>query len=191
MMIGPYRSAHLLQSLRLRIRAVAMPLALGAALCLSANVTASAADTKLSAGDTQFVEDASQADATEIAASKLALTNASDPRVKKFAQQMIADHTKLARGLDVIATQKGLGKAPGADSALVGKLQGLKGADFDRLYVDEVAVGGHQKAVELFQKESETGEDPQLKGAATRALPIIRHHLAMAQQLANAHKASS
>ena len=179
MTIRPFRSF---------VRAFAAPavLALGVVACLPAS-----ADTKLSPGDTQFVQDASQAGATEIAASKLALTNSSSPQVRKFAQQMIADHTKLARSLDVVATEKGLGAAPGADSALVGKLQGLKGDDFDKAYIDEVAVGGHQKAVELFQKESENGADPQLKGAASRALPTIRHHLAMAQQLANARKASS
>lgn len=170
------------------VRAVLLPamLALGTATWMPAS-----AETRLSPGDTQFVQDASQAGATEIAASKLALANSSDPQVKKFAQQMIADHTKLARSLDVVATEKGLGQAPGADSALVGKLQGLKGAEFDKVYIDEVAVGGHQKAVELFRKESESGTDPQLKGAAARALPVIRHHLAMAQQLANARKASS
>jgi putative membrane protein len=179
MTIRPFRSL---------VRAVALPavIALGATTCVIAS-----AQSKLSPADTQFVQDASQAGATEIAASKLALTNSSNPQVKKFAGQMIADHTKLARSLDVVATQKGLGKAPGADSALVGKLQGLKGDDFDRLYIDEVAMGGHQKAVELFQKESESGNDAQLKAAATRALPTIRHHLAMAQQLANARKASS
>lgn len=179
MTIRPFRSF---------VRAVAAPavLALGVVACLPAS-----ADTKLSPGDTQFVQDASQAGATEIAASKLALTNSSNPQVRKFAQQMIADHAKLARSLDVVATEKGLGSSPGADSALVGKLQGLKGDDFDKAYIDEVAVGGHQKAVELFQKESESGTDPQLKGAATHALPTIRHHLAMAQQLANARKASS
>lgn len=179
MTIRPFRSF---------VRAVAAPavLALGVVACLPAS-----ADTKLSPGDTQFVQDASQAGATEIAASKLALTNSSNPQVRKFAQQMIADHAKLARSLDVVATEKGLGPSPGADSALVGKLQGLKGDDFDKAYIDEVAVGGHQKAVELFQKESESGMDPQLKGAATHALPTIRHHLAMAQQLANARKASS
>ncbi|BEU24603.1 DUF4142 domain-containing protein [Paraburkholderia sp. 22B1P] len=179
MTIRPFRSF---------VRAFAAPavLALGVVACLPVS-----ANTKLSPGDTQFVQDASQAGATEIAASKLALTNSSNPQVRKFAQQMIADHTKLARSLDVVATEKGLGAAPGADSALVGKLQGLKGDDFDKAYIDEVAVGGHQKAVELFQKESESGTDPQLKGAATHALPTIRHHLAMAQQLANARKASS
>ncbi|ACC74377.1 DUF4142 domain-containing protein [Paraburkholderia phymatum] len=182
MIIRPYRSFRSL------LRACALPaaIALGAAACLPAS-----AQTQLSPGDTQFAQDASQAGATEIAASKLALSSSSNAQVKKFAQQMIADHTKLARSLDVVATQKGLGKSPGADSALIGKLQGLKGDDFDKLYIDEVAVSGHQKAVELFQKESESGTDAQLKAAATRALPTIRHHLAMAQQLANARKASS
>src|SRR5579859_6885761 len=97
MTIRPFRSF---------VRAFAAPavLALGVVACLPAS-----ADTKLSPGDTQFVQDASQAGATEIAASKLALTNSSSPQVRKFAQQMIADHTKLARSLDVVATEKGLG----------------------------------------------------------------------------------
>ncbi|SIT46788.1 conserved exported hypothetical protein [Paraburkholderia piptadeniae] len=168
------------------VRAAVLPalVALGAATCVVS------AQTQLSPGDQQFVQDASQAGATEIAASKLALKNSSDPQVRKFAQQMIADHMRLARSLDVVAAGKGLGKAPGADSALVGKLQALNGADFDNAYMDEVAVGGHQKAVELFQKESESGQDAQLKSAATRALPVIRHHLQLAQQLADARKAS-
>ena len=141
--------------------------------------------------DQQFVQDASQAGATEIAASKLALQRSNNPRIKQFAQQMIADHTKLARNLDVIASEKGLGAPPGADAALLGKLQTLQGADFDQAFVEQVAVGGHRKAVELFQKESQSGQNEQLKSAAAHALPVIKHHLAMAQQLAAATKAAS
>lgn len=150
-----------------------------------------AAQTKLSVADQQFVQDASQAGATEIAASKLALKNSNDPQVKKFASRMITDHTKLARNLDVIAQKKGMKTPPSADSAVIGKLQGLKGADFDQAYIADVALEGHQKAVEVFQKESENGADPQLKAAATKALPIIKHHLAMAQQLGHAKKSTS
>ena len=175
MTIRPYRSL---------IRAVALTAA------IAFGAMHASAQTKLSPADTQFVQDASQAGATEIAASKLALTNSSNPQVKKFAGEMIADHTRLARSLDVIATQKGLGKSPGADSALVGKLQGLKGDAFDKLYIDEVAMGGHQKAVELFRKESESGSDAALKAAANKALPVISHHDAMARQLAQTKAAS-
>jgi putative membrane protein len=82
-----------------------MTLALGLSVASIGAVHAQASDapasdapvsgTKLSPADQQFVQDASQADATEIAASKIALKNSSNPHVKKFAQQMIVDHTKL------------------------------------------------------------------------------------------------
>jgi putative membrane protein len=146
---------------------------------------------KLSPADQLFVQVASQADATEIAASKIALRNSSDPHVKTFAQQMITDHTKLSHSMGALAARKGLGATPAADSALVGKLQTLKGKEFDQAYVEQVALEGHQKAVDLFQKESESGTDAQLKAAATHALPTIKHHLAMAQQLAGAMNSSS
>jgi putative membrane protein len=181
-------------SFKYTLRASVVAVTLGVAALGSAHAQSSAAaatEGKLSAADQQFVQDASQAGATEIEASKLALKNSSDPQVKKFATQMIADHSKLARNLDVIAAKKGMKAPPAADSAVIGKLQELKGADFDKAYIDQVAVGGHQKAVELFQKESDSGADPQLKAAATKALPVIKHHLAMAQQLGSAAKSTS
>ena len=124
------------------------------------------------------MQDASQSDATEIAASKVALKNSSDPHVKKFAQQMITDHTKLSHAMAALVSKKGFTSTPSADSALVGKLQTLKGKE------------AHQRAVDLFQQESTSGTDAQLKAAAQHALPTIKHHLAMAQQLAGAMKGS-
>ena len=66
-----------------------------------------------------------------------------------------------------------------------------EGAEFDTAYIDKVAVGGHEKAVELFRTESQSGNDAALKAAAAKALPIISHHLAMAQQLAKAKAGAS
>ncbi|KND57876.1 putative exported protein [Candidatus Paraburkholderia schumanniana] len=141
---------------------------------------------KLSTVDQQFLQDAGQAGATEIAASKLALTRAGDPQVREFAERMIVDHTKLARNLDVIAKRHGITAPPATDSSLIGSLKNLQGADFDRAYIEEVAVAVHQKAVELFRKESENGNDTALKAAANKALPVISHHYhyAMARQFA-------
>jgi putative membrane protein len=144
---------------------------------------------KLSTVDQQFMQDAGAASATEIAASKLALTRSGDKQVNDFAQRMIADHTKLARNLDVIAKRHGITTPPASDSSVVGSLQNLEGAEFDKAYIEKVALAGHQKAVELFTKESENGNDAALKAAAAKALPIIRHHYAMAQQLAKAKSA--
>jgi putative membrane protein len=182
---------HSLSALTL---AALVPLGVGAwwpGVAAAQTDASASAPARLSPSDQQFVQDASQAGATEIAASKLALQRSNNPLIKQFAQQMIADHTKLARNLDVIASEKGLGAPPGADAALLGKLQTLQGADFDRAFVEQVAVGGHRKAVELFQKESQSGQNEQLKSAAAHALPVIKHHLAMAQQLAAATKAAS
>jgi len=139
---------------------------------------------KLSPADQQFVQDAGTAGATEIAAGKLALTHSSDAQVKSFAQRMIADHTQLARNLDIVAKRQGITAAPSADASVTGSLESLHGADFDKAYIAQVAVNGHRKAVALFSAESKDGSNAQLKNVAARALPIIKHHYAMAQQLA-------
>lgn len=167
---------------------------IGAAYAQASDAPASDAPvsgTKLSPADQQFVQDASQSDATEIAASKIALKNSSDPHVKKFAQQMITDHTKLSHSMGALVSKKGFKPTPSADSALVGKLQTLKGKEFDQAYVEQVGVEAHQRAVDLFQQESTSGTDSQIKAAAAKALPIIKHHLSMAQQLAGSMKGSS
>ncbi|SAK59776.1 DUF4142 domain-containing protein [Caballeronia ptereochthonis] len=156
----------------------------------AAQSTQSAQSQKLSTIDQQFLQDAGQAGATEIAASKLALTHASDRQVKEFAQRMIVDHTKLARNLDVLAKRHGITAPPAADTAVIGSLQNLQGAEFDKAYIEKVAVGGHRKAVELFRKESESGNDTALKAAASKALPVISHHYEMARQLAGSKAAS-
>jgi putative membrane protein len=175
-----------------------MTVALGLSVACVGAVHAQASDapaseapvggTKLSPADTQFVQDASTSDATEIAASKIALKNSNDPHVRKFAQQMIADHTKLSHGMAALVSKKGFTTTPSADSALVGKLQSLKGKAFDQAYVEQVGVEAHQRAVDLFERQSQSGTDAQLKAAAAKALPIIKHHLAMAQQLAGEMK---
>jgi putative membrane protein len=146
---------------------------------------------KLSPADQEFVQTASQSDATEIAASKVALKNSHDPHVRKFAQQMITDHTKLSHQMAALVSKKGYTATPAADSALVGKLQTLKGNEFDQAYVEQVGVEAHQRAVDLFTQESQSGTDPQLKAAAGHALPTIKHHLEMAEQLAGGMKGAS
>jgi putative membrane protein len=186
------KSTHFLAVATVALGLAAVPT--GAAYAQASDAPASDAPvggTKLTPADQQFVQDASQADATEIAASKVALKNSSDPRVKKFAQQMITEHTKLSLGMAVLVAKQGFTSTPSADSALVGKLQTLKGKEFDQAYVEQIGVEAHQRAVDLFQQESQSGTNAQLKAAAKHALPTIKHHLEMAQQLAGAMKDSS
>jgi len=148
--------------------------------------SAGSAQDKLSTVDQQFVQDAGTAGATEIAASKLVLSNSSDTQVKAFAQRMLADHTRLARNLDVAAKRHGITVAPSADASVTGSLETLHGDAFDKAYIQQVALAGHQKAITVFSTESMKGNDALLKNTAARALPIIKHHYAMAQQMAKA-----
>lgn len=160
----------------------AAPVASGASPVSAAS--SSSAKGKLSTIDQQFVLEAGTAGATEIAASKLALSNSSDTQVKAFAQRMVADHTRLARYLDAAAMHHGITEAPSADAAVTGSLETLHGAAFDKVYIQQVALNGHQKAITVFSTESMKGNDALLKNTAAKALPIIKHHYAMAQQLA-------
>ncbi|HKG20643.1 MAG TPA: DUF4142 domain-containing protein, partial [Blastocatellia bacterium] len=67
--------------------------------------------------------------------------------------------------------------------ALVSKLSGLSGAEFDREYMRQM-VKDHSDAVELFQKEASRGKDADLKGFAAKTLPALQEHLRMARELA-------
>jgi putative membrane protein len=61
----------------------------------------------------------------------------------------------------------------------------LHGKQFDSVYIQQVALAGHKKAVAAFQAEADGGQNAALKKAAQKALPTIKEHLAMAQQLAD------
>jgi len=48
-------------------------------------------------------------------------------------------------------------------------------------------VKDHQEAVDLFDEEAKSGQDPALKAFAAQTLPTLEHHLAMAKALTGEH----
>jgi putative membrane protein len=134
--------------------------------------------------DKEFVQAASMSSSTEIDASKLAEKQSSDKDVKSFAHHMMMDHTKLTVQLKMAAPHGVTVPKDNSDTAVLDSLKGLHGTEFDRVYIKQVGVEGHQKAVEAFKKESEGGQNDSLKKAAQKALPTIQEHLKMAEALA-------
>jgi predicted outer membrane protein len=134
--------------------------------------------------DSDFVQAAATAGSTEIDASKLALHQSNNKNVKTFAHQMIADHTKLAAQLKRVAARSGEVAQGASDPSVLNALSGLSGNEFDRKYVETVALEGHEQAIMAFEKEIADGQNAQLKRTAQEALPIIKHHYQMAQDLA-------
>ncbi|MGU3493894.1 DUF4142 domain-containing protein [Xanthobacteraceae bacterium A53D] len=129
----------------------------------------------------RFVETAAIAGLFEIETSKIALERSSNPEVKKFAEMMVDDHTRIAANLKIAAkAADGDMKVPDAlDSghdAVLRKLKAATGADFDTLYV-QIQTTAHEEAVGLFGAFSKDGDQSALKAFATETLPTLQKHL--------------
>ncbi|WP_345817588.1 DUF4142 domain-containing protein (plasmid) [Paraburkholderia sp. PREW-6R] len=135
--------------------------------------------------DKDFVQAASMSSSTEIDASKLATSHSSDKDVKSFAHHMILDHTKLTVQLKMAAPHGVTVPKDNSDTAVLDSLKPLKGADFDKAYITKVGLEGHKQAIAAFEKEASDGQNADLKKAAQKALPTIKEHYQMAQQLAS------
>jgi putative membrane protein len=130
----------------------------------------------------EFTNKAAIGNMFEIETSELAANQASDPAIKSFAQQMIADHGKASQDLMTAATAQGGVTVPAdldqphADK--LAQLQAATGADFDRLYV-QMQTDAHVEAVGLFAGYSTGGSPGPLKDFATATLPTLQHHYDM------------
>lgn len=138
-----------------------------------------------SSTDTEFVTKAAQAGMAEVAAGKVAESHGQSAAVKAFGKRMVADHSKAGDELKQVATKSGakLPSSPSTEQQEAGRrLEGMKGADFDRAYAEQM-VKDHQEAVALFQSEASSGGDADLKSFAQKTLPTLQEHLRMAQAL--------
>jgi putative membrane protein len=144
------------------------------------------AQTPIPPSPKDFVMAASQSDQYEVFAANVAALQGQDPRVRTFAQQMIAEHTRLAEDIRRAAMASGMPPPePGMSSdqaSLLSSLQSVRGADFDKTYARQQELA-HAQAIVVDESFAMAGSDPNLRKAAQSALPSIRYHLKMAQQL--------
>ena len=140
--------------------------------------------------DYEFAVEAANGGMLEVALGKLAQTKASSPKVVEFAKMMVTDHSKANAELKAIAGAKFitlpaiLSNAFQKDYDDMAKLDKM---DFDKAYTDYM-VKDHKEDIDEFKKEAESGKDAELKAFATKHVPILQHHLEMAQQANDAVK---
>ncbi|MFM0217524.1 MULTISPECIES: DUF4142 domain-containing protein [Paraburkholderia] len=146
---------------------------------------AAAADAgRLHAADQTFIADGTKAVATQRDAARIANSRSTDRDVKAFAERVSTDNAKISDALRA-ASPRGVDVPKNdPDTAVLASINNLRGAEFDKAYIEQVALAGEQKALSAFQAEIASGRDPQLKDAAKKALPTIQEHYAMAQELA-------
>ncbi|MBV8819044.1 MAG: DUF4142 domain-containing protein [Acidobacteriaceae bacterium] len=132
--------------------------------------------------DSAFMMKAAQGGLAEVQLANLAQQHATNPAVKTFAQHMIDDHTKANDELKALASQKSVTlptDLDAKDQASMDKLSKLNGAAFDKAYMKNMVMD-HKKTVAEFQKESNSGKDPDVKAWASKTLPTLQNHLQMA-----------
>lgn len=135
--------------------------------------------------DAMFLSTAAQANLGEVDAGRLAEQKASDSDVRKFGQHMVEDHTAANGELVSLARRKGITVPSETDSEhkkIASKLANLSGAEFDRKYM-EAMVNGHQKVVALFEANSKSARDADIRAFAEGQLPTLRKHLKMARDI--------
>lgn len=134
-----------------------------------------------------YVAQAATGDMYEIESSKLALERSTSDAVKKFAQQMVTDHTATTAKLKAAIAAGGLNLTPPAalDARRQGMLDNLRAAtaaDFDQVYLDQ-QTAAHSEALTVHSSYAEDGENPALKTLAAETAPKVQHHLDMVKQL--------
>jgi putative membrane protein len=141
---------------------------------------------KVAGPDRKFMVTAAQDGMAEVKLGKLAQERASNNEVRDFGQHMVTEHSKANEELKSLASSKGVTLPQNVSKkhqVTFDRLSGLSGSAFDKAYMSAMVMD-HQKAVMLFERESQNGKDPDVKAWAAKTLPHLKHHLDRAQNIA-------
>jgi putative membrane protein len=134
-----------------------------------------------------FIKEAATSDMLEIDAAKIAQQKG-NPEEKKFAEQMITDHTKTSTELKGLVPSDMTSAVPtsldGSSQKKLDKLKDTRPNDFASEY-DPMQVSAHKDAASLFERYAKGGDNAKLKEWAGKTLPALQHHLEMAEQMNN------
>lgn len=157
------------------------------------SMSAGSSNGSMSSSDKKFVREAAQGGMAEVELGKLATEKASSPKVKKFGQRMVDDHSKANEQLKEVASSQGItlpSKLSAKDEMTKERLSKLSGEQFDKAYMSDM-VKDHTQDVSDFQQEANSARDPAVKEFAEKTLPVLKSHLREARQIAPTTSASA
>jgi putative membrane protein len=129
-----------------------------------------------------YLMKAGAGDLYERNASTLVLGSTRDPGIRRFASEMVADHSKSTAMVKKAAMGAGLHpKPPMLDPkqrGMIAALRAAKGHERDRLYVDQQKAV-HREALALHQDYAATGDVRPLRRTAGEIVPVVQHHIMM------------
>lgn len=140
----------------------------------------------LASSDRKFMQEAAAGGMAEVEMARVAVERASSDAVRDYARKMIEDHTNANQELMQLASTKGVTLPAGLDAkhrAMLTRLGGLSGAEFDREYVRNAGVKSHERMLKLVQGHARKGRDADARAFAAKMVPAVQMHLDMARQL--------
>jgi putative membrane protein len=162
----------------------------GAASMDTATDTTAAAGAAADFTDPNIVALLDHANKADSSAGALAAKKATNPKVKQFAQMMMADHHQLRKQGADLAKKLGVTPGPPANDPVSALEQqetealtaAPKGAEFDRTYIQQ-EVAAHQAVLDLADQAHQSADNPELKALIEQARPLIESHLKQAQAI--------
>lgn len=146
--------------------------------------------------DAQIAAIVVAANSVDVDAGKLAASKSNNKEVKDFAQRMITDHTgvnkqatALVKKLNVTPEESDTSKSLKRDgAATLKKLNGLKGEEFDKAYVEN-EVTYHQAVLDVIDKTLlPNAKNAELKALIEKVRPAIDAHLQHAKHIQSSMK---
>jgi putative membrane protein len=137
--------------------------------------------------DSSFIQMAGSLGLLQVRLGKMAQEKGSSSVVRDFGKRMVADYSKANEELAAGAKQAAY-PAPimlRQHKQVLERFLSTGRSSFDKKYIAEM-VSDHGDAVHLFQQESESGRVASLKDLASRMLPTLQQHQALATQTAGA-----
>ena len=141
---------------------------------------------KLSSADQDLMMQVAKGGMMQLEVSKIAVQSATNAEVRQLAQAEVDEQTGLSAKLQEIASAKGitLPSTPDAETqTMLTKLQSMSGMSFDRMYVTESGVKGHEKLDKVMSTVESSASDASLKGVAKAAHPLVKTHLKVAREI--------
>lgn len=167
---------------------VALMLAFGLTACNRERGVEAAGDEvvpSVSPADQDFMGKAAEGHQSEIFMARVALLKSDNNDVKDYANMIEKDHSAALKDIVELMKDKRVSKPQTLNDETkqhLSAMNELKGPEFDREFVN-MMVSGHENAVEMYQSELATVQNPDLKDYIEGLKPKLEMHLEKGQQL--------